>query len=222
MHRILLTFYDAQRYGREISDEDLIELFRADLAAAGIADRYQFDLYLGQGVQQLRQFFEVARNSTPPDVLETERRFELQVGTATLAGRIDRIDLIDRAHPDKVAIVDYKTGKPLSQEDADDSLQLSLYALAAREAWGKHAERLIFHNLENNTPICTTRTGGELDAAILRVQKAADGIAKGKFDPKVGFHCNFCPYRNLCPATEKIIPQRLAGSQQKKAASRDN
>jgi DNA helicase II / ATP-dependent DNA helicase PcrA len=222
MHRILLTYYDAQRYGRAISDEDLIELFRADLAAAGIADRYQFDLYLGQGVQQLRQFFEAARNSPPPDVLETERRFELQVGIATLAGRVDRIDLIDPAHPDKVAIVDYKTGKPLSQDDADDSLQLSLYALAAREAWGKHAERLIFHNLENNTPICTTRTEGELDAAILRVQKAADGIAQGKFDPKVGFHCNFCPYRNLCPATEKIIPQRLAGSQQKKSASRDN
>jgi DNA helicase-2/ATP-dependent DNA helicase PcrA len=217
MHRILLTFYDAQRYGREISDEDLIELFKADLAAAGIADRYQFELYLGQGVQQLQQFFEAARNSPPPDVLETERRFELQVGTATLAGRIDRIDLIDRAHPDRVAIVDYKTGKPLSQDDADDSLQLSLYALAAREAWGKRAERLIFHNLENNTPICTTRTDGELDAAILRVQKAADGIAQGKFDPKVGFHCNFCPYRNLCPATEKIIPQKLAALQQTKS-----
>jgi hypothetical protein len=50
----------------------------------------------------------------------------------------------------------------------------------------------------------------------LRVQKAADGIAQGKFDPKVGFHCNYCPYRNLCPATEKIIPQK-AGLQQTKS-----
>ena len=30
-------------------------------------------------------------------------------------------------------IVDYKTGKPKTQEDADDSLQLSIYALAARD-----------------------------------------------------------------------------------------
>ena len=40
---------------------------------------------------------------------------------------------MDRTGSDTVAIVDYKTGKPKSQEDADKSLQLSLYALAARE-----------------------------------------------------------------------------------------
>ena len=36
MHRVLHTFYDAQRYGREIGDEQLLENFRADLATAGI------------------------------------------------------------------------------------------------------------------------------------------------------------------------------------------
>src|SRR5674536_80975 len=77
----------------------------------------------------------------------------MQVGSAKLTWRVDRID---RTGPDTVAIVDYKTGKAKSQEDADESLQLSLYALAAREAWGKQANRLIFHNLENNTPIGTT------------------------------------------------------------------
>jgi DNA helicase-2/ATP-dependent DNA helicase PcrA len=215
MHRILLTFYDAHRYGREISDAELLELFRADLASAGIADRYQYDLYLRQGIEQLTQFFQGARNAAPPEVIETERSFELQVGTATLVGRIDRVDLIDRANPDSVAIVDYKTGKPQSQDDADESLQLSLYALAVRDALGKRADRLIFHNLENNTPICTTRTDGELTAARLRVQKAAEAIAQEKFAPKPGFHCNYCPYRNLCPATEKIVPEKLVTTQKK-------
>jgi DNA helicase-2/ATP-dependent DNA helicase PcrA len=101
--------------------------------------------------------------------------------------------------------VDYKTGKPQSQEDADASLQLSLYALAARDAWGKRADFLIFHNLENNTPIFTTRNDAELEAAKVRVQKVAGLIAEGKFPAKPGFHCAFCPYRNLCPATEKVV-----------------
>ena len=215
MHRILLTFYDAQRFGREISDADLLQLFRADLASAGVADRYQHDLYLRQGIEQLTQFFQSARNAPGPQVLETERGFELKVGTVTLIGRIDRMDLIDPANPDAVAIVDYKTGKPQSQEDADESLQLSLYALAAREALGKRAERLIFHNLENNTPICTTRSDAVLDAAMARVQDVADGIAEGKFGPKPGRQCNYCSYRNLCPATEKIVPE--VTSQQKKS-----
>jgi DNA helicase-2/ATP-dependent DNA helicase PcrA len=219
MHRILHTFYDAQRYGREIGDDDLIEQFRSDLASAGIADRYQYELYLRQGMEQLRQFFEWARSAEPPEVIETERRFELQVGSAKLAGRVDRID---RTGPDSVAIVDYKTGKPKSQEDADKSLQLSLYALAARETWGKRAECLIFHNLENNTPVHTTRTDAELEAAKLRVQEASDGIAQGKFAPKVGYHCAFCPYRNLCPATEKSVGEKIGAARQKKSASRVN
>jgi DNA helicase-2/ATP-dependent DNA helicase PcrA len=214
MHRILHTFYDAQRYGREIGDGDLLELFRSDLASAGIADRYQYELYLRQGMEQLRQFLEAARSAPPPEVIETERRFELQVGSAKLAGRVDRID---RTGPDTVAIVDYKTGKPKSQEDADESLQLSLYALAARETWGKRADRLIFHNLENNTPVYSTRTDFELEAAKLRVQEAADAIAAGKFAPKLGYHCAFCPYRNLCPATEKMV-----AAPQKKSAARIN
>src|SRR5208337_4088237 len=207
MHNVLHTFYDGQRYQREVSDDELLEQFRAALAAAGIADRYQYELYLRQGMEQLRQFLEVARSGAAPEVLETERKFELLVGSAKLTGRVDRID---RTGADTVAIVDYKTGKPRSQEDADESLQLSLYALAARDAFGKRADRLIFHNLENNVAVCTTRSDGELEAAKLRVQKASDGIARGEFAAKPGYQCSYCPYRNLCPATEKVVagPQR--------------
>jgi DNA helicase-2/ATP-dependent DNA helicase PcrA len=202
MHAVLKTFYDARRFQREISDDDLLEQFRFALAEAGIADRYQYELYLRQGREQLLQFLESARAAEAPEVIETEHRFELKVGTAKLAGRLDRLD---RTGPDTVAIVDYKTGKPKTQEDADESLQLSLYAIAAQETLGKRADRLIFHNIENNTPISTTRTGAELEAAKLRVQKVADGIARGAFAANPKYHCTFCPYRNLCPATEKVI-----------------
>ncbi len=202
MHNVLRTFYDAQLHEREVSAEDLLEQFRSYLASAGIADRYQYEMYLRQGNEQLQQFFEVARSLPPASVIATEQNFQLQMGTAKLSGRVDRID---RTGPDTVAVVDYKTGKPQSQEDADKSLQLSLYAIAARDAWGKRADYLIFHNLENNTPVFTTRTDAQLEEAKLRVEKAADGIARGKFDADPGFHCAFCPYRNLCPATEKAV-----------------
>jgi DNA helicase II / ATP-dependent DNA helicase PcrA len=213
MHDVLRTFYDAQRYQREINDDDLREQFRSALASAGIADRYQYELYLRQGLEQLRQFFECARRDPAVEVIDTESRFEMQIGGAKVAGRVDRID---RTGPDSVAIVDYKTGKPKSQDDADESLQLSLYALAARETLGKHADRLIFHNLENNTPVCTTRNEAQLEEAKLRVRKVADWIAQGKFAAKPGYQCSYCPYRNLCPATEKVVVA------QKRPASRVN
>ena len=56
------------------------------------------------------------------------------------AGKLDRLDQIGDS---EVVIVDYKTGKPKTQDDADDSLQLSIYALAARHM-GFTASSLVF------------------------------------------------------------------------------
>jgi DNA helicase-2/ATP-dependent DNA helicase PcrA len=194
----------------ERSDQ-LLEQFREGLAEAGINDRYQYELYLRQGREQLMQFFDAARSAPLPEVLQTEQKFDVRVADTKLTGRVDRID---RLSPDGVAIVDYKTGKPKSQEDADKSLQLSLYALAAKEAWGMRAERLIFHNLENNSVVVTARDAADLETAKNRVRAAADGIAAGKFPAETGYHCSLCPYRNLCPATEKVlnVPQVRARS----------
>jgi len=107
--------------------------------------------------------------------------------------------------------VDYKTGKARDQKSADESLQLSLYAIAAREKWGYDVGALVFHNLENNVPIVTTRSDSELLEARQSVRDASEGIAAGRFEPKTGMHCNFCAYRSLCPAQEKRIPMSPAG-----------
>ena len=206
MHRVLLTYYDSVRWERALSEDDLIDRFRMEIANAGFSDHYQRELYEQKGITELRAFI-AASTRAKPEVLHTEERFSVEVGPTTLVGRIDRID---RAPDGGVIITDYKTGRPRSQEDADDSLQLSLYALAARETWGYHAERLIFHNLDGNSAISTQRSDVQLDEARLHVEDIADQISAGKFEPKTGFHCTWCSYRSLCPKTEKRIPEALA------------
>jgi len=214
MHRVLKTYYESIRLGRPLADEDVLELFRTDFGQAMIEDQYQRQLYEQQGIQQLQDFLDLARRGKQPRVLHTEEHFEIKVGEATVAGRIDRIDDLGDG---QVAIVDYKTGKPRAQEDADDSLQLSIYAIAAREKWGYDAERLVFYNLEENSAIATRRDRLQLEGARLKVEDVAAKIAAGDFSPKAGFHCRFCTYRNLCPATEKPLhtaprTQRVAQS----------
>ena len=62
-----------------------------------------------------------------------ETSFSLDLGEVSLEGRIDQINPLDQGGERTVELVDYKTGKPRSQKDADQSLQLSVYALAAQE-----------------------------------------------------------------------------------------
>ena len=161
-----------------------------------------------QGLQQLHEFLEGTRSSPKLDVLHTEEWFEVQIAGTKVAGRIDRID---QAADGSIAIVDYKTGKARSQEDADESLQLSIYAMAAREKWGYRVGALVFHNLEGNVPIFSKRTEFQLSEARDRVLAVARGIAEGNFQPKPDFHCSFCAFRGLCPAREKRVPNVVKG-----------
>ena len=196
IHRVLKNYFDAVRYQRELPD--IVAQFKETLI--GIQDRYQYDLYLAQGIQQLTDFMDNRRGKPQPEVLHTEEWFEVRMGQVVLTGRIDRMD---RSPDGRVVVTDYKTGKPRAQEDADDSLQLSIYALAVKEKWGYEVNRLVFHNLEEDAPVATRRTRAHLEEARLTVEDVAEKIAAGRFEAKTGFHCNFCSYRSLCPATEK-------------------
>jgi DNA helicase II / ATP-dependent DNA helicase PcrA len=215
VHRILLAYYASVRLGRTIDDDQLIELFKTDLGDAGIEEKYQRELYERQGIEQLREFLAGCKRAPVPQVLHTEEWFEMQIGRAKVVGRIDRIDQLNNG---RVVITDYKTGRPKSQEDADRSLQLSIYALAAREKWGYHADQIVFHNLEENSLVVTRRSETELQDCKREVEEVAGKIAAKQFDAKPGFYCGFCAYRSLCPATEKRLH---AISVDKKPSSRN-
>ncbi len=173
MHRVLKTYFDSVQLQRPKTDDELIEIFRHDLAEAKIQESYQHELYENQGITQLRDFLTAVRSlPVPPQVLHTEQSFEIKVGETTVVGRIDRVD---SRHDGTVAIVDYKTGKPRDQDNADQSLQLSLYAIAAHEKWGYRVGALIFHNLEENIPVITARSESQLLAARQRVEERRAG-----------------------------------------------
>ncbi len=205
MHRVLKTYFDSVKLGRPKTPDELLDLFRMDLEGAGIQEDYQRELYEKQGLTQLREFLAQTASLPPAQVLHTEESFEIRIGETTVNGRIDRVDL----RPDgTVSIIDYKTGKARAQEDADESLQLSLYAIAAADKWKYNVGSLVFYNLQENVPVTTTRTETKLTAARARVEAAAKAIAEGNFEAHPGNHCNFCAYRSLCPEKEKRIPQR--------------
>jgi superfamily I DNA/RNA helicase/RecB family exonuclease len=199
VHTVLKDYYDALLAGRRRTREEVCDLLLELLAAMRFDDELQRELYEQQGLRQLGAFLAQREREPVPDVLDTERGFSLKIGEVTVTGRVDRLD---RIAGEKVAIVDYKTGSARDQKSADESLQLSLYALAARQQWRLIPERLVFYNLEDNSEVRTQRTEEQLNSVQERVLAVAQGIAAGEFAPQPGYHCRRCAYRDLCPETE--------------------
>ena len=206
MHLALKAYFDGVRAGRPPDEEAVIACFRDEFGKAKIEEDAQRELYEKDGCEQLRQFLRSDLARPAGEILNNERFFRANIGGTLVKGRMDRLERIDG---DRVSIVDYKTGKPKTQEDADDSLQLSIYALAAK-SMGFVADSLVIVNLANCSAIESRRSEKQLDAEEARVGEAAANIAAGNFDPKPGRHCRFCSYRNLCPATELIVVQPAA------------
>lgn len=172
-------------------------------------DEYQEQEYKKAGLDQLAAFHK-SYSAAPADATMQEKPFELEMeNNVTILGRIDQVNRIGR---DAVEVVDYKTGKPKSQKDADDSLQLSLYALAAREVLELSPERLVLYNLMTNEAIVTERDAKALAAARKIVAETADLIRAGDFPAKPGFMCGYCDFQPLCPAHEQLVTIRPSRS----------
>ncbi len=153
VHTVLKYYYDPAA-GTLHTAEDVIAAFKTEFAKAVIDDPVQRNLYETQGVKHLQTLLAAhPRNSV--DVIATEASFRFNIGSLTVVGRIDRLD---RLHGNAVRVVDYKTGAAKTQKAADESLQLSIYAMGAQQM-GLAPQELVFLNVKNNEAVVTARTG---------------------------------------------------------------
>lgn len=202
MHTTIKRFVDQLRKGTKLPFEEVARIFETEWSSAGFEDDYQEKGYKQDGLEQLRAFH-ASTLETPPLVLEQEKSFELPLeNSVTIIGRMDQVNSLGRKD---VEIIDYKTGKPKKDSDAKKDLQLSLYALAAKEIFEWNPVRLVFHYLQNNQIQVTTRDAKQLDEAQKIVLEAAADIRAGKFPPNPGFVCRSCTYKPICPAHEEAL-----------------
>jgi DNA helicase-2/ATP-dependent DNA helicase PcrA len=202
MHTTIKRFVDQLRKGVKLPFEEVARIFETEWTSAGFEDNYQESGYKKDGLEQLRAFH-ASTLENPPQILEQEKSFELPLeNNITIIGRMDQVNSLGRKD---VEIIDYKTGKPKKDADAKKDLQLSLYALAAKEIFEWNPVRLVFHYLQNNQIQVTTRDAKQLDEAQKIVQEAAADIRAGEFPPNPGFVCRTCAYRPICPAHEESL-----------------
>jgi len=203
MHTTIKRFVDQLRKGVKLQFDEVQRIFETEWNSKGFEDEYQEEEYKKDGIEQLRAFH-AGMMEEPPETLAQEKGFELPLDNdVIIKGRIDQINALGNERD--VEIVDYKTGRPKKDVDAKKDLQLSVYALAAKEILELNPVRLAFHYLQNNQRQETTRDAKQLDEAQKVVQEVAGDIRAGEFPAKRGFICRNCAYRPICPAHEETL-----------------
>ncbi len=202
MHTTVKRFLEQLKKGSLLPFEEVQRIYETEWSSAGYEDAYQEAEYKKDGLEQLRVFY-ASIVAEAPNILEQEKAFELPLeNDVILVGRMDQVNSLGRGD---VEIVDYKTGKPKKEADVRKGLQLSIYALAAREIFEWNPVRLVFHYLQDNSALVTTRDAKQIADTEKIIQEIAADIRAKHFPAKPGFACRSCAYALICPAHEESL-----------------
>jgi DNA helicase-2/ATP-dependent DNA helicase PcrA len=203
MHTTIKHFLAEVRKGRVVAFDEVVTIFEREWTPAGFEDDYQQEGYKKDGIEQLRVFHS-GMIAAPQEIEAQEKTFELPMEeNVVVTGRLDQINRFGEGDRE---IVDYKTGRPRTAEDARKDFQLSVYALAATEILEFVPARLVFHYLADNSRVETSREEKDLKKTRQAILETAANIRAGEFKPDPGlFKCRNCAFRPICPAHEQAV-----------------
>jgi putative RecB family exonuclease len=158
---------------------------------------------------------EYAEGAAEVDAVGLEQWVSVAVGGIVAEGRVDRID----RRGDELVVVDYKTGRPSTAEDARESRALALYALGVERTLRRRCVEVELHHLpsghvagwrHDRETLAAHVAAAERSAAALAV--AAEDLAAGA-DPEARFparpapRCGSCDVRRHCPEGRAAAPE---------------
>jgi len=187
--------------------EQMLDLLDAGWRRAGFGDgEHERELH-GKALAALTRYHQrLGEQSSQP--VWFERQFAFRLGPHHLRGRVDRVDRVlspdadedsDRARCE-YELIDYKTGRPQTVEQLENDIQLSLYALAAREDWQLPSSRQAYYYVLDDVtvPVPVERDANAVKEVVLEI---GEGILAQEFSPTPSpAACSICDYRIACPA----------------------
>jgi DNA helicase II / ATP-dependent DNA helicase PcrA len=180
---------------------ELLGLLDAGWRRGGFADSDQERQLRGKAASALTRYHERFQSEQSQPVW-FERQFTFRLGPHHLRGRVDRVDLLPSG---EYELIDYKTGRPKSPAQLAEDVQLSLYAVGAREAWRLDASRQAYYYLLDDEKVAVASDEGDRSDWVREVvTEVADGILSQGFEPTPSVAaCSLCDYRIACPAAER-------------------
>ena len=179
--------------------EQLLELLDASSRRSGMGrDGAESELFEKAREALIRYHARLGAESSQP--VWFERSFSFRLGRHHVRGRVDRVDLLAEGSEAAYELIDYKTSRPKSPQELADDVQLSLYALAAREDWQLPSSRQAYYYVLDDLRVPVPRSEGDAAGVGELVTKVGDGILAQEFDPTPSpVACSMCDYRIVCP-----------------------
>jgi DNA helicase-2/ATP-dependent DNA helicase PcrA len=196
IHNTLHEFHRYQQQGKILSLSKLLSIYKKNFLELGYESESHKIERFKSGINALNEYHKVFMEFLgTPKILE--KNFKLKIAETQFVGKIDRIDETKKG----LEIIDYKTGNPKDQKSVDKNKQLTLYGLAAKEAFGLNIEKYSLYYIEGNLKLTTTRTEKDMQREKEYVTTVANKIRNSKFRAKPGypFPCKFCEYNKICP-----------------------
>lgn len=196
IHRTLRDFHQADLLHKEKTLDNLLKLYEHHFIGEGYETMEHKKQRFEEGKEMLHQYFTKSKDLLGRPV-HLERKFTIRVNDIFLIGSIDRID---QKEDKTYEIIDYKTGEGKNkQKEIDKDAQLSIYAIAVKEAVGINPDLLSLYFIERNEKASTRRTDEELKAKKEEIIKTVGDIQKSDFPGKFGPWCEWCEFKRICP-----------------------
>jgi DNA helicase II / ATP-dependent DNA helicase PcrA len=196
VHQVLERYHGAP--GRGLPE--LLGLLEAGWRRGGFGDSEEERQFRSKATQALVRYHDRFQSEDCEPVW-FERAFQFRMGPHLLRGRVDRVDRL----PDGgYELIDYKTGRPKTQAQLREDVQLSLYAVGARESWQLQAAQQAYYYVLDDEKVPVERSDEDRDWITETVLSVADGILGQGFEPTPSYAaCSMCDYRIACPAAER-------------------
>jgi putative RecB family exonuclease len=143
-----------------------------------------------------------------------ELKMEAAVGSLTLRGIIDRLDLDDDG---ELVVTDYKTGRPPSGNYEAKSLSgVHFYSFLCEAVLGRRPARIRLMYLRSGETIETVPSAQSVRFITTRTAAVWSAVERacttGDFRPRQSALCNHCSFQQWCPAFDGDPDQAAHGA----------
>jgi len=162
-----------------------------------------------------------AEGAAEVDAVGLEQWVSVAVGGIVAEGRVDRID----RRGDELVVVDYKTGRAPTPEDARGSRALAIYALGVERTLRRRCVEVELHPLPSGQVTGWRHDRASLAEHIAAAERSATALAAAADDLEAGAdraarfparpapRCGSCDVRRHCAEGQAAAPESLPWAQ---------